>query len=653
MKTIEQKSIDSIRLLGIEQIVNAKSGHPGMVMSAAPGLHELYMNHLKINVKDPKWINRDRFVLSAGHGSALLYSILYAAGFNIKIEDLKNFRKIHSITPGHPEIDVTEGIDVSTGPLGQGFAMGVGLAIAEKHLSAKYNKKENKIIDHKTYILCGDADLQEGVTQEAIQLAGVMKLNKLIVLYDSNDVQLDTKVNNVQIANYKEWLNSMNWNYIKVEDGFNPEKINSAINLAKTSDKPTLIELKTIIGYGHDNQGTPAMHGNPFSNEDLFKIKSKFEIEQDFDLNEDVKEFWKEKLNLRTDKEYSEWCNQKDKYLINYPDDWKELNNIKDLKLDDFKELLHNEREATRISSFKTLTKMQNLSDHLIGGSADLSAATKVFGIHGDFSNENPLGNNIQFGVREFAMSCISNGIQLHSNLKAFNSTFLVFSDYMKNGIRLSAIQKLPTLYVFTHDSLAVGFDGPTHEPIEQLAGLRATPNLYNFRPADMKETIGAYVYAYNQKKAPSTLNFCRQDVSQLKNTCWEKTQKGAYTVSNNEEDFDIILIATGSEVSLALEVSELLKNDDIIAKVVSMPCMELFDEQDEEYKESIIPSNFENVCIIEAGASFGWHKYSGKKGKLFTVDIFGHSGNGEDVMKTFGFEKESIRLELKKYLKK
>ncbi|WP_338983788.1 transketolase [Spiroplasma endosymbiont of Othius punctulatus] len=652
MKNLKEYSLTNLRMIGIEQITNAKSGHPGMVMSAAPLAHELYLNHFNASITNPKWINRDRFILSAGHGSALLYSLLHISGFDIKKDDLMKFRSLNSLTPGHPESHMTTGVDASTGPLGQGFAMAVGSAIAEKHLAAKYNKPGLPLFDHNTYVICGDADLEEGITSEAMQIAGVQKLDKLIVLYDSNDIQLDTPVDKVQKLDLKKWCEAQNWDYIFVKDGFNLESVDKAIAQAKLNKKPTLIECKTIIGFGHEKQGTPAMHGAPFSPEAVQGLRDKFEYkEEPFTVNGDVKKLWQDNFNKRGDEALNKWLKIESEFKTKFPVEWKEIFETKTVKAEDFKELLHTNKEATRISNGKVLKKLQELTNNMLGGCADLTAATKVQGFMGEFNNETPSGNNILFGVREFAMAAISNGIQEHGGLRSFDSTFLVFSDYMRNAIRLGAISELPVLHILTHDSIAVGFDGPTHEPVEHLASLRAMPNLYNFRPADMKETIGSYVAAFNLKKTPATLSFCRQDLTQLENSCWDESQKGGYVVYETKgKKADYIFIASGSEVELAIESAKLMEADKKSVRVVSMPCVELFEAQDVKYQESILPSTHNKYIVVEAGSSFGWHKFTGRNGLMITVDQFGKSADGAVVLNDFGFEANKIVARIKNW---
>lgn len=652
MKNVNEKSLTNLRMLGLDQIVNSATGHPGMVLSAAPLMHEIYLNHIFSDVDNYEWINRDRFILSAGHGSALLYSQLYLAGYKIEISDLKNFRQIGSITPGHPELHVTPGVDASTGPLGQGFAMSVGVAMAEKHLAAKYNLGKYKVFDHFTYVICGDADLEEGVCQEAIQIAGVNQLEKLIVLYDSNDIQLDTKVDKVQTKKFKKYFESNNWEYILIENGNDLVAINDAINKAKKSNKPSLIECKTIIGMGHPKQGEPAMHGNAFTVEEMEIVKKFHNWEnKPFTVLTEVQELWNKKFVTRGKNKYDEWNTMINKYKNEYPDKFNEIFGESKLENNDFKELLHDNKEATRNSSQKVFKKIQKIQKNLFGGSADLVAATKIQGFDGDFTGKTPAGNNILFGVREFAMGAIVNGISLYGCLKGFGSTFVVFSDYLKNSLRMAALQEISSLFLLTHDSIAAGYDGPTHQPIEQLIGFRATPNLLTFRPADMKETIGSYTYAYNQTNRPSILLFCRQDVPQYKNTCWNKTQQGAYIILQEEINIkmDAIIIATGSEVEYAINfANESQKN----IRVVSMPCTELFDEQSEEYKNSIIPDNFEKIITIEASSELGWHKYAGKKGLIISANKFGASGHGDDVLNIQGFSKEKINKTINEYLK-
>ncbi|ARU91700.1 transketolase [Spiroplasma clarkii] len=654
MTDLIKKSITNLRILGVEQIHNSKTRHPGMVMSAAPLMHTVYLNHLNIDVTDPLWVNRDRFVLSAGHGSALLYAQLVMAGFDIPMKELKNFRQINSLTPGHPEFGVTPGVDVSTGPLGQGIGMGVGLAAAEKHLSQKYNQGDLKIIDHYTYVICGDADLEEGVAHEAMQLAGVWKLNKLIVLYDSNDIQLDSAVTSVQFNKFKQVFEGYDWNYLKVEDGNDVKAIDAAIKKAKQQDKPTIIECKTLIGEGHKKSGTPAMHGEPWNDEAMKDVYSYYNWSYEkFTVLDEVKQLWKKNSIDRGSKNKISWNKIKDEYKNKFPQFYQELFEKHTIKQEQFKDLLHEKSEPTRASGGEVLKKMHQLVPNLFGGSADLIAATKVQGYFGDFSSSNPQGNNILFGVREFGMGAIINGIALHSNLKPFGATFLVFSDYMKNAIRLSALQKVAPIYVLTHDSIAAGYDGPTHQPIEQLVGLRATPNLTVLRPADLKETIGAYTYAYNSTSTPTAIILCRQNVGPYQETCWTKTLNGAYVVGGEDssQPLDGIIIATVSELAYALYAKSKITNKNL--RVVSMPSVELFNQQPQEYQEQIIPKNFENIITIEASSELGWHKFAGKKGLVISADKFGDSGFGDDVLAKQGFENEQILKNIKTYLNK
>ncbi|QHX35703.1 transketolase [Spiroplasma sp. TIUS-1] len=652
MKNLKEYSLTNLRMIGVEQVTNAKSGHPGMVMSAAPLVHELYLNHFNAVPSNPKWINRDRLILSAGHGSALLYSLLHIAGFNIKKSDLMKFRTLDSLTPGHPESHLTDGVDASTGPLGQGFAMAVGSAMAEKHLAAKYNKPGLPLFDHHTYVICGDGDLQEGIVSETMQIAGLQKLEKLIVLYDSNDVQLDTKVNKVQKIDLKKWCEAQNWNYIFVKDGFNLESVDKAIADAKKSNKPTLVECKTIIGFGHEKQGTPAMHGAPFSEEAVQSLREKFNYkEEPFTVNVDVKKMWEENFNKRGETAFEKWSKIELEYKEKFSKEYKEIFEHKTVKVDEFKELKHSNKEATRTSSGKVLKKLQELTGNMLGGCADLSSATKAQGFMGEFNSETPTGNNILFGVREFGMAAITNGIQEHGGLKAFDSTFLVFSDYMRNAIRLGAIAKLPAMHILTHDSIAVGFDGPTHEPVEHLASLRAMPNLFNFRPADMNETIGSYVAAYNLTENPSTLIFCRQDLKQLEGSSAESVAKGGYIVYETKgKKPDLIFISTGSEVELTIETAKLMETEKKSVRVVSMPCVELFESQDVKYQESILPVKHDKYIVVEAGSSFGWHKFTGRNGLMITVNTFGKSADGAIVLADYGFEPSKIVSRIKNW---
>ncbi|ATG97403.1 transketolase [Mesoplasma lactucae] len=649
-------NLNAIRILGVDMINKANSGHPGIVLDAAPMIYSLYANVMNINPKDPKWFNRDRFILSAGHGSALLYSILHLTGFDFSINDLKQFRQWKSKTPGHPEFEL-DGIEATTGPLGQGIAMGVGMASAEKFLAAKFNKPKFDIIDHFTYVICGDGDLQEGVAQEAISFAGKNQLHKLILLHDSNDVQLDDYIEAAQAENFAERFEAENWNTIKVEDGEDTEAITKAILQAQKSDKPTYIEVKTVIGYGASQQGTPAVHGAPIGKDSDTVRKNLGWGYPEFDIPASVYDFYKETTLKRGEQASKTWDALFAEYAKAYPNDYKELVDAINHKWnDDLNPLLENiptKPQATRVSSGTVLNTLTKQIPTMIGGSADLGGSTKAVGPDGKFSTENPTGRNIMFGVREFAMGAICNGMACHGAILPFSSTFFVFSDYLKPAIRLAAQMKQQELYIFTHDSIAVGEDGPTHQPIEQLAMLRTIPNLVTFRPADYQETVAAYNWAVNKGlNNPSAIIATRQDLPELKHdkNIFDEVNKGAYILVDAKNP-QVTLIATGSEVSLAEQTAKLLENNKIATRVVSMPSMELFNQQPKAYQDEVIDKNTLRVSI-EMETTFGWQKYTGDNGMNFGIDKFGASAPGNTVISEYGFTPENISNEIIKLLK-
>ncbi len=642
-----KKSIDAIRMLGIEAINKANSGHPGIVLGAAPMAYTLFTKHLNVNPQVDKWTNRDRFVLAAGHGSALLYSLLHLSGFDLNIEDLRNFRQVDSITPGHPESYLTPGVDVTTGPLGQGIATAVGLALAESHLAAKYNTKKYSLFDHYTYVLCGDGDLQEGVTQEAISLAGHWKLNKLIVLFDSNDVQLDNMVNVAQSEKIGDRFQAANWNYLFVKDGNDVEAINEAIIKAKNSDKPTLIEVKTIIGFGATKQGTPAVHGAPLGTDIETVCNLLGWTEKTFEIPGEIYDDFEVNVKNRGIKKYEQWLKMYEAFCQENPALGKEVDEAihGNFTFDpqQFLDLKPTKPQATRISSGAIIERISNIIPNWIGGSADLSGSTKAKGADGVYSTENRKGRNLAYGVREFAMTAINNGICLHRGLLPFASGFFVFADYMKPAIRLSSLMEIPVVYVLSHDSIAVGEDGPTHQPIEQLAMLRSQPNLNVFRPADFNETLGAYHLALQSRHTPSAILITRQDLPELEHSSVEMVKKGAYQVYGSEHHNNVVLIATGSEVSMAIAVAKNLEHDKKInVKVVSMPSWELFDKQDITYKTKLLePTAL--IASIELGTTFGWERYTSNTGLNFGINTFGQSGPFHDVLEYFGFNVENI----------
>ena len=650
---IDKLSVNTIRTLSMDAIEKAGTGHPGIAIGAAPMIYSLWTDHMNINPKDSKWFNRDRFVLSAGHGSILLYTMLHLSGYDVSMEDIKNFRVLNSKLPGHPEFRHTDGVEATTGPLGQGVANGVGMAMAEAHLAKMFNKEDMNIVDHYTYVLCSDGDLQEGISHEACSLAGHLGLNKLIMLYDSNDIQLDGPLNMAYGDDVKKRFKSYNWDYQIVKDGNDMEEISKAIEKAKKSDKPSIIEIKTIIGYGSPNQGTSRVHGAPLGEENIRKTKEAYGWEYDkFVVPEEVYERFNEKIIDEGKKKEEAWNNSLEEYIEKYPEDGELLKLvIEDKLVEDWdKDLtLYDEGEsiATRNVSGNVINELAERIPTLWGGSADLSGSNKTnIKESSDFSKEDRLGRNINFGVREHAMGGIINGILYHGGTRPFGATFLVFSDYVRPAIRVAALSKIPAIYVFTHDSIAVGADGPTHEPIEQIASFRAMPNVNVIRPADANEVVAAWEFALNSKETPTLLALTRQNVPTLKATkemARENLKKGAYIVSNFEEKHDGILIASGSEVSLAIEAQKSLKEKGIDVSVVSMPSMDLFDQQSDEYKESILPKDIKKRLALEMGSSFGWDRYVGDNGKVHAIDRFGASGDEKDVIDFFGFNVDTV----------
>lgn len=648
----DQLAVNAIRCLSLAQIEKANSGHPGLPMGASPMAYVLFNKILKANPKNENWFDRDRFVLSAGHGSAMLYSLLHLSGYDLSIDDLKQFRQKGSKTPGHPEYSHTKGVEVTTGPLGQGIGQAVGLAIAEKHMQALYNKDDLKIIDHYTYALCGDGDIMEGVSYEAMSLAGHLNLNKLIVLYDSNDICLDGNLSSSFSENVEKRVKAQNWNYLKVEDGNNLEEIYKAIKKAKENrNGPTLIEVKTIIGYGSKNQGTNKVHGAPIGDDDFSLAKKNYGWEfEDFIVPDEVYKTFEDGILKNGKEENEKWDEILKNYEEKYPKDYKELmiginrklpkDFMKDVKKYDssMKAL------ATRASSGEVIQDLSKITRNFWGGSADLFASNKTdIKDEKSFSDENSCGRNIFYGVREFAMAAIGNGIIAHGGSFHHVSTFFVFADYLKAAIRLSALSGHALTYVFTHDSIAVGEDGPTHEPIEQLAMLRSIPNTIVIRPADANETRLAWKIALESQNTPVILSLTRQNLPNLKQTeNLEDINRGAYVIKDCENP-ELILISTGSEVSLALEVSKKLEEENKKVKVVSMPSMELFRMQDDSYKNEILPKNVKKVSI-EMASTFGWSEFTGDDGLNIGIDRFGISGKGEEVQEELGFCVEKIK---------
>ena len=658
---MSQKSVNAIKVLGVDAINKAKSGHPGVVMGAAPMAYSLFTKHLRVNPKKTDWINRDRFVLSAGHGSMLLYSLLHLSGFeDVSLEEVKNFRQWGSKTPGHPEFGHTKGIDATTGPLGQGISTAVGMALAERYLAAKYNKEGYELFDHYTYVICGDGDIMEGVASEASSFAAVQKLNKLVVLYDSNDICLDGETKDAFSENVRARYEAYGWNTILVEDGANVEAVNVAIEQAKKSDKPTLIEVKTIIGAGSPNrQGTNGVHGAPLGDEEtaLFRKEIGWENEP-FDIPADVYADFKANVADRGENEYTKWEKLYADYKAAYPELAKELEevlsreDISRLSKESFSFKNAGEAQATRNSSQDAINSVAAVLPTFFGGSADLSHSNMTF-IKGDNLQDDAhrTERNVQFGVREFAMATVLNGLMLHGGVRVFGGTFFVFSDYLKGALRLSALQNLPVTYVFTHDSIAVGEDGPTHEPIEHLASLRTIPNTYVFRPADATETQAAWYLSQKTNDRPTSIVLTRQNLPILENSSFEKVAKGAYVVYETAADFDTILIATGSEVALAIDVARELEKDGSKVRVVSMPSVELFEEQSKEYKEELLPLNIRRRVSLEMGNSALWYKYVGLDGLAIGIDKFGASAPANKVIEEYGFTVEAVVEKIKNEL--
>ena len=649
-KKIEEKIIGEIKSLGLDMIEEAGSGHPGIVLGAAPILYTLYLNHLRFDASNPNFYNRDRFIMSAGHGSSLLYSILYFAGYDLSLDDLKAFRRLNSKTPGHPEYRKTPGVEMTTGPLGQGFATAVGYAIAEKHTEALINKKE-KVIDYNIYCLCGDGDLMEGVSYEAASLAGSLKLDNLIVLYDSNKITMDGKIDNVFDEDITKRFESMNWTVLTTSD--EPQDIDDAIIKAKEADKPTIIQVATTIGKDSSLADSNKSHSGCFDKEEISKIKTTLGVRDiPFTIsNEAVEEFRsyikeRNKDLVTNFDDIKEMLDEEEMSILNKlinPDKSIKLTTLDYTKPDDNEELL-------RISAKKVLNSYSLISPLIIGGNADTSSSTKIYlNELTPFTKDNYIGRNINFGVREHAMASIANGLAL-AGYRPFVSTFLSFSDYLKPALRLTALMDLPVTYIFTHDSISIGQDGPTHQPVEQLVSLRAIPNMEVFRPADSNEVIGSFKTIY-ENNSPSSLIIGRGSIKILESTSISATSKGGYIVHNEERKLDGVIIATGEEVTLALEVMQLLKEKGYDLRVVSMPSIERYNSLTKEEKEELLPLGVKKF-VIEKGSSYSWYSFVYKDSYLFTLDKFGASGKTEEVNSFYGFTKEEISLKIEALLK-
>jgi transketolase len=654
---IDELSITTMRTLSIDAIEKAKSGHPGMPMGAAPMAYTLWTNFMNHNPKNPTWFNRDRFVLSAGHGSMLLYSLLHLSGYGLSIDDLKNFRQWGSKTPGHPEYGHTAGVDATTGPLGQGIAMAVGMAMAERHLAAKYNRDTFDVVNHFTYSICGDGDLMEGVSSEAASLAAHLKLGRLVVMYDSNDISLDGDLSQSFSESVEGRFQSYGWQYIKVENGNNLEEIAKALEAAKADEtRPTLIEVRTVIGYGSPNRsGKSSVHGAPLGEDEMKLTKEyyKWTFEEDFYVPDEVYAHFNEKCVEEGRKKEEAWNSLYNGYKQSYPELASELSSSINGELPegwdkDIPVYEEGKSLASRASSGEVLNAIAKNLPTFFGGSADLAGSnnTMIKGAQ-DFKPGQYDGRNIWFGVREFAMGSALNGLMLHGGVKVYGGTFFVFSDYLRPAIRLAALMGLPVTYVFTHDSIAVGEDGPTHEPIEQLAALRAMPGLSVIRPADGNETAAAWRAAIESTNKPTALVLTRQNLPTLKHTAElanEGIQKGGYIVSpSDKQQADALLLATGSEVNLAVSAQEALKKDGIDVAVVSIPSWDRFEEQPKEYKQSVINPAVKKRLAIEVASPFGWERYTGDEGEILAINHFGASAPGAKIMEEFGFTVENI----------
>lgn len=650
----DQLAIDTIRALSIDAIEKANSGHPGLPMGAAPMAYTLWTRHLNFNPQSKDFFNRDRFILSAGHGSALLYSLLHVSG-SLELEELKQFRQWGSKTPGHPEYRHTDGVEVTTGPLGQGFAMSVGMALAESHLAGKFNRDQFDIVDHYTYVLASDGDLMEGISHEAASFAGHNQLDKLIVLYDSNDISLDGDLDKSFSEDTKQRFEAYGWNYILVKNGNDLDEIDKAITQAKSQQGPTIIEVKTIIGFGSPNKaGSNGVHGAPLGEEERALTFKEYGLdpEKRFNVPEDVYEIFKSTMLKRANENEDAWNNKLKNYSEAYPELAEEFKLAMSGKLpnnyaDALPEYDLNHSGASRADSGEIIQKLSEFVPSFFGGSADLAGSNKSNVKEAkDYNKDTPEGKNVWFGVREFAMGAAINGMAAHGGLHPYAATFFVFSDYLKPALRLSSIMGLNSTFIFTHDSIAVGEDGPTHEPIEQLAGLRAIPNMNVIRPADGNETRVAWEVALESEQTPTSLVLTRQNLPTLdvdKQTVENGVRKGAYIVFETEQQLEYLLLASGSEVNLAVEAAKELEQQGKGVRVISMPNWYAFEQQSSEYKESILPSDVTKRIAIEMASPLGWHKYVGIEGKVIGINSFGASAPGDLVVEKYGFTKENI----------
>ena len=650
---IEQKSVNAIRVLAADTVQKANSGHPGMPLGSAAMAYELWANHLTHNPKNPKWVNRDRFILSAGHASSLLYSLLHLFGYGLTIEDMKNFRQDNSLTPGHPEYGHTVGVEATTGPLGAGMGMAVGMAMAQAHMAATFNTEDYNVIDHYTFVLGGDGCMEEGISSEAFSLAGTLGLSKLIVLYDSNNITIEGNTDLAFTEDVNKRMEAFGFQTLTVEDGNNLEEISKAIELAKAEKtKPSFITVKTKIAFGCPaKEGSESSHGSPLGEENVKALRDNlgWEEQEAFVIPQDVYDNFAQKAKKGQEAE-DNWNKLFKAYCEKYPEKkalWDKyfavIDDEKLLNCDEFWSY-EDKPQATRSLSGNMINRLAKIMPNFWGGSADLGPSNKtVIKDGGSFSKNNYLGRNIHYGVREFAMAAIANGITLYGGTKTFVGTFFVFSDYLKPMARLAALMKIPVTYVLTHDSIGVGEDGPTHEPIEQLAMLRAMPNINVFRPADATETAAAWYSAITSKNTPTVLALSRQNLPQIEGSSKEALKGGYIIAESIKAKPDAIIIASGSEVSLAVDAKKELMEKGFDIRVVSMPCMDIFEQQSDEYKEKILPQTVEKRLVVEAGSSICWGKYLGFKGKSVTIDTFGASAPANVLFKKYGFTVENV----------
>ena len=657
---IENMSVNAIRVLAADAVQKANSGHPGLPLGAAAIGYELWANHMNHNPKNPEWENRDRFILSGGHGSTLLYSLLYLFGYGLTLDDIKSFRQWGSKTPGHPEYGVTRGVEASTGPLGAGMAMAVGMAMAEAHLASRFNKEGYSVVDHYTYALGGDGCMMEGINYEAFSLAGTLKLNKLVVLYDSNKISIEGNTDIAFREDVPARMRALGFQVLEVKDGNDLAEIGKAIEEAKANkEQPSFIKINTKIGFGSPKEGSADVHGAPLGADNIIVMKKNlgWPSEEPFFVPDEVYENYKAKASCLAKKE-EEWNALFKEYCEKFPemkalwDEFKDENKAEKL-LDDEDFWSYDEKaDATRNLSGKVLNKLSAKLPTLFGGSADLAPSNKSYvGGAGDYSAENYAGRNVHFGVRELAMTGIGNGLVLHG-LKAYVSTFFVFSDYVKPMARLASLMEIPLTFVLTHDSIGVGEDGPTHEPVEQLAEFRAMPDFNVFRPADATETIAAWYSAVTSKKTPTAIVLTRQNLPQLAGSSKEALKGGYVVADSSKEKPDAILIASGSEVSLSIEAKEMLAKEGVDVRVVSMPCMDIFEKQSDEYKEKVLPKTVRARVAVEALSEFGWGKYVGLDGKTVCLDRFGASAPADVLFKEFGFTVENVVKAVKEVIK-